>query len=547
VLSAIVAMVAIGCWWSASGTLKAQYKSNEDAINAEFSKVKNLNKPFLPNDAVNTQQEQETKEQLAEVAKTWQQLYDRQRENVLEWPADLSPEFRAKVETLEFGDEIEPVELLDDYMNYAKLYFPELPKIVGARVMREDEMGTTGGGYGGGYGRGEGGYGGGYGGAYGGYGRGGEDGTMPGTILEDENDYICQWLDQYKVREKLKFPERPSSLKVWVTQEDLWVYKTLLTIIKNTNAAAGATRMSNAAVRQIHGLEVGQEAASAASSAGMSGRIYMPPAAAPAMGADGMMMGAEGGAATGAEGGAYSSEYSAGGMEGGMMGGPVTRGGYGGMGEGPMTPEQEQGMLLSFRYLGDDGKPMPFGGGGMDPSMGMDMAADPTAAAPASGSLDSLGSREFKRLPVRMSLYMDQRYLTRLITECSNQPLQVEVQEVRINPADFGTSSDSSGGYGGGYGGGGYGRGGYGGGGYGRGGYGGGGYGRGEGGGMGGGYGGGSSAAAALFPERTGIQFFPAQPHMANIVIQGIIYIIKEPKLDDVNASDSTQVAMTQQ
>jgi hypothetical protein len=538
VLSVIVALVAVGCWWNAAGTLKAQYKANEGAINGKFGSIEGLqSKAFLPNDVVNQQQAEETKEQLAEVAKTWQQLYDRQRENVLEWPKDLSPEFRARVETLKFGDEIEPVELLIDYQNYAQLYFPELPKIVGARVMREEEMGTGGGygGYsGGGYGRGEGG---GYGGGGYGYGRG-EGGQDPSMMLEeDTNDYICQWLDQARVREKLRFPTRPSSMKVWVTQEDLWVYKTLLTVIKNTNEAAGATRMSNAAVRVIHGLEVGQEAAGSSRS---PGRIYMPPAAAVAAGSEGML-GMEGGAVGAPEGASGYGEYGGVGMD-GAVGAPVGRDGYGGAGEGAMSPEVEKSLLLSYRYLGDDGKPAPYGGGAMDPAM----AVDPTAAAPESGSLADLGSREFMRLPIRMSLHMDQRYLARLITECSNQPLQVEVQEVRINPADFGTSSGTGAGYGGGYGGGGYGRGGggygMGGGGYGMGG---GGYGRGEGGGVGRGYGGGG-AAASLFPERTGLQTFPAQPHMANVVIQGIIYIIKEPDLEAFNSSDGS-LAMTQQ
>jgi hypothetical protein len=142
--------------------------------------------------------------------------------------------------------------------------------------------------------------------------------------------------------------------------------------------------------------------------------------------------------------------------------------------------------------------------------------------------------------------------LTRLIAECANQPLQVEVQEVRINPSDFGTASDgmAGGGYGG-YGGGGYGgygggregggmRGGYGGG------YGGGGYGGGGMGAMGGG------SAASLFPERSGLQYFPAQPHIANVVIQGIIYIFKEPDdslapaSEDAAASEDASVALNQ-
>ena len=77
----------------------------------------------------------------------------------------------------------------------------------------------------------------------------------------------------------------------------------------------------------------------------------------------------------------------------------------------------------------------------------------PRSPIRATASLTAFGN-EFKRLPVRMQLWMDQRWLPQLISECANAPLQVEVQEVRINPAD-----DGSGGGGGGRGGGGYGRG----------------------------------------------------------------------------------------
>ena len=50
-------------------------------------------------------------------------------------------------------------------------------------------------------------------------------------------------------------------MKIWVTQENLWVYQTLLDVIAKTNKAANATRMSNAAVQEIGELSVGSRAA----------------------------------------------------------------------------------------------------------------------------------------------------------------------------------------------------------------------------------------------------------------------------------------------
>jgi hypothetical protein len=522
VLSVLIAIIGIACWWKASGTLSSEFTTNKQAIEGEFTSLSSQrNKPFLPNQPIIDEQKKQIDQQASQVAETWQKLYDRQREHVLEWPDDLSQEFRDYVEKKKFGDDI-PRHLLNDYQNYARQYFPELPAIVGAPVLDQAESG----GYG--EGRGIGGRGAYSGGGRNPYGGGYGEGGATGQLQQIEEDFICEWLDQGVVRQALIFPQRPSALQVWVTQEDLWVYKTLLNVIRRTNEAAGATRQSNAAVRIIYSLEVGQTAAVASRG---TGRIKMRASAlASEEGAAGVYGGGERGV-EGEGGNPYGGGYETGagdlGMDRGRMGDA-----YGGA-DGPMTPERERGALLSFRYLGPDGKPIPYGGGGggeagVDPSM-----VDPAAAATPAGPLDlSAFGLEYRRLPVRMTLQMDQRWLTHLISECANQPLQVEVQEVRINVAGTGTAGGERGGYGGGgaYGGaGGYGgRGAYGGGG---------GYG-----GERGGYGGG---AGSEFPELTGIQSFPAQPNIVDVVIQGIIYIFTEPNPSVLQTSDDSQLAAT--
>ena len=167
-------------------------------------------------------------------------------------------------------------------------------------------------------------------------------------------------------------------------------------------------------------------------------------------------------------------------------------------GGGPMTEEQEKAYLLSFRYLDAQGKPLPFGSAGAAPA-GPEAAAPPAAEPAAPGQpLDlTIFGQEYKRLPVRMALRMDQRWLPRLIAECASEPLQVEVQEVRINPSE-GIGSAAGGGPGGP----------------------GGGYRMGEGGPGGGGN---------VFPEELPSQPFPTQPEMVNVIIQGTIYIFNKP------------------
>jgi hypothetical protein len=516
VLSVLVALIAIGCWWSASRTLSSELAKNMQDIEGEFNSLKQTRgKPFLPNQQVIDKQKEEIKNQAKGVEATWKKLYERQREKVLEWPEDLKPETREKVEKLKFGDEMDR-DMLNDYQNYARGYFPQLPAIVDAPII---ETSTAGG-----YGEGRGAYSGGRDGYGGGYGAGG---LVPG-VDEPQQDFICEWLNQGEVREALIFRTRPSSIRVWVTQEDLWVYKTLLNVIARTNEAAGATRQSNAAVRVIYALEVGKAAAAMNRA---TGRVYMPAAAAPGPEA----MYGEAGGAPGAEGerGAYPGyggqpgEAGSMDMERGRMGGE----GYGAT-SGPMSPEQEKSFLLSYRYLDAEGKPVALGGGGGDASMTMDPAMSDPATPATPVDLTAFGV-EYKRLPVRMTLQMDQRWLTHLISECANQPLQVEVQEVRINPSDISTSGGGGGlagggGYGGGYGGE---RGAYGGG------YGGG----GGGGGRGYDAGGAGGAGSSAFPDRTGVQTFSAQPNIVNVVIQGIIYIFNEPNPEALKTSEEAE------
>jgi hypothetical protein len=102
--------------------------------------------------------------------------------------------------------------------------------------------------------------------------------------------------------------------------------------------------------------------------------------------------------------------------------------------------------------------------------------------------------------------------------ECANQPLQVEVTEVRINPADVSGGAGGGGrSFEGGYGGGGRGPG-----------------------------GGGSGGAGSTLQVHVAGQLgtFSQQPNLATVVIQGMIYIFQEPKKD---APQETEAQLTAQ
>ncbi len=481
VLSVLVVLIGLACWWMASGTLRQLYENNQRQIKEGFNGLDTLrSQPFHPNKTINDKQTEETRQQAENVAAIWEKLYERQKEHVLNWPSgpgELSPEFVAYVEKLDFGADI-PAHLREHYQNYIFRHFPKLPQKINARELKEGETSGLGGEQ---FRRGR-------------LDGGPEMGAVGG--FEDDGDYICEWLDQAAVRDELEFPQQPSPLRIWVTQENLWVYHTLLDVIKNTNEAAGATRMSNAAVRVIHSLEVGRRAAPHSRT---PGRLSVPVMATTSPEGEGMVPGMEGG--LGSEAGMAGRSMVPGHMEYGAER-------YGeGLGGAPVSPEQESAMLLSYRYLDAEGRPI---GGGAGGEAGAEaVMPDMTGAAATPVDLNSLGT-EYKRLPVRMVLEMDLRHLPFLISNCAIQSLQVEVQEVRINPGDAGglagggfdrISSPSR-------------------------------FGEGR-------FGSGGSS----FGDRAELQQFRPQPHIATVVIQGVIYIFKKPDPSVLQPAEEGQVA----
>jgi hypothetical protein len=222
-----------------------------------------------------------------------------------------------------------------------------------------------------------------------------------------------------------------------------------LEVIAKTNEAANADRPTNAAVRVVGSLEVGPTAAKSSRS---PNRIDLPAA---------VRAGAAGGEGLAPADGGRSSES------------PDMIGIDGGRGEGTViTPEMERVQLLSGRYLDANGQPIPFAGDSTD--------------------FRTPFGREYKRLPIRMVLQMDLKWLPQLITECANRPLPIEVQEVRWNPRE---SSD--------------------------------------GGRMGGDFnvappGGRSAGFGGAFGQGEILTFNPT-PNIGTVIIQGIIYIIFEP------------------
>lgn len=388
VLALLVLGLSIGGWFTATGSLTQQFSSGKSKIESEFSTQSKLaGKPFKPNPEINRAQAKQNELLATSVKKIWDDLYNVQKAKVLQWPEQLGDAFLRRIERKNFGDTIVRDDR-DRYLNYIKRRFPQLLEIIDAEPLEE------GGGFGGrgAIGRGRGG--------------GNEFGPGPGGLEDEGPQHMVSWLDQDVLRSKMEFASTPSSLQIWVTQEDLWVYETLLTAIAQTNEASGATRRSNAAVRVIEELQVGAAAAAQTQS---TGQIYVP--AEGGVGGGGFGRGGFGGGDEfGSPGGGRGFEGGFGPPGGGRGGFDFEGGGFGG------AAQADDSTLLEGRYIGPNGEPIP--------------------VTPGSYSF----GKEYKQLPVRMVLEMDTRWLTELIVRLANAPLQVEVNRLRINPesGDFG-------------------------------------------------------------------------------------------------------------
>lgn len=199
------------------------------------------------------------------------------------------------------------------------------------------------------------------------------------------------------IQEPYKWTSRPSTLQVRLAQEDLWVYEALLRIIRNTNE--GSRDYFKAPVRRIEAVEIGQAAAGAFSRVGTSDFSGEPAA--------------DGSGGGGAEGQPPdpNADPNAAPSDPNMPapGGPEAGGGL----------DTISKNLLDRRYMDNKGKPLVAG------------AAHPYP--------------EFKMMPVRLKLVMNQLQIPKLLAQCANSNMPVEVRQVRVRPDDSGRLDVASG------------------------------------------------------------------------------------------------------
>lgn len=450
ILCALAVVTGTVFWFVAtSGLARATEERRSQLQQAREQVLKVRSVANHPNNRVIAAIRQEHRRLIDIVYRAWEELYRDQRERN-QWPRQLGAEFLNVINSLGPEDEI-PVQYREIYQYFIKNHFPEWYDIIDLRlppkrdpqgnIMRDENgrplkqdpferapagMATTAG--------------------YGSYPGAspymGTDAVYPGdtyagstpmsggrTGPSDDRIGIVEWnlQDLQRIRAQFDWPTTPTTFEVRLAQENLWVYEALLWIIRETNA--GATSYYNAPIKRIESLQIGQEAA--VSLVAAQSRLF------------GATMFTSGAGGMGSPGGAYgemSGPGSPGGLGGmltmpgmpmgslpmpgmgsspyypgdyyGAEGGPGGPMGPGMPGAGMATPRSREEMirqrLTHFRYVDKDGKPL---------------AAD--APHPFA---------EFKMMPVRMLLFMDQRRIPRLLVNCANSPMPVQVRAVSLRP-----------------------------------------------------------------------------------------------------------------
>ncbi len=382
----LVLIVSLAIWYLTTSKLADENQKQTTKISSAIQTVSSVEQelPTLPNDLSHVEMEKLIQTRQDQVLQSWKRLYDRQR-NILTWPvaelkADFVDEFKDLIPIevyVEFP--IDPAHekettLLSRYQRYIKNTLPDIAKIADAEWTAEFDrsmsMDSMMGMMTGGMRR----------------------GRTEVDITGAEKGPLVKWgsESQQTVLKDL-FPWRgslPSSLDVYYSQENIWVLKQLLQIIADVNG--DARQPYQAKIREIRQIGIGK-----------SVRFGEGHISKPGEGASGMM---------------------------GMMGGMDMEGMMMDMSSG-MEDEMGSDMLGGGSLLELDPAENRYVNAALEPITGAALRSALTSNSPSDSALAVA-----KRVPVMMSLNMDQRAVPELIAACGSAQLMVEINQVRLLP-----------------------------------------------------------------------------------------------------------------
>jgi len=390
VLSVVILAVALGTWYMATADLVQETKANVSKRQQDKSALETIAREVNhPNTNYHERMEERIEEIRQSVNDAWKAKFEKQ-EGVFPWPEGLKKDFINAVKGLrpiEANVPFDPtgqqpellsVPLRERYANFIKQELPKLAEIVSAKWNPSTE--TTGGTGGAGNFN---------------FGFGGRREETPARDEETEAEALVMWDSQNQTDiQQRRFDwsdqpgKRPTTLQLLYAQEDYWVLKALLEIISRTNG--GVSQRYKLAIPEIRSINIGADA----------GEVVR---AEPVAGNDG------GGGETTSSPAPPPSEYE------NFRSGPM--GGTTGTAAPLEDPANGRYVDLSYQKLSGD-----------------QLRKAAQSENPAEAALAVA-----KRMPIRMELLMDQRKIDKLLVECGNSPLTVEVRQIRLNPSSSGS------------------------------------------------------------------------------------------------------------
>ncbi len=235
----------------------------------------------------------------------------------------------------------------------------------------------------------------------------GRNGPMQGDDPSKQPKGVVDWANAGNLMDYFRnWNDIPTTPDVIVAQENVWVYEALLKVIRNTNDVGNDPKHSaknyqspgthkDARIKEIQALEIGNEAAQ--SWAACENAVFV--------------LSSDGGSAASTQAPTIQPGPSAGrGMGFQSAAAGATSGG-------------SAASLLVGRYVDNNGKPL----------------ADPKQQP----------NQEFRMMPVNLRVVMEQRAIPRLLVECANSNMRIDVRSVRIlaeKPPAFDVNGSSTGG-----------------------------------------------------------------------------------------------------
>lgn len=391
VLCAVVLIVSVVSWTSGASFYSKEFATNKSKIDGAFTSISQID-ATPPNASFKEGVEKLNLELKQKALGAWQVMYDKQV-GLFKWPAVVQ-----KIGELPIEAEI-PRKLREDYNNL--VLGPEWERVFSlvnyVRERADDASAST-------------------------------ENAQGNERKKTQYEGIVEWSPSARknLMDRYRVSSTPSSIRIRVVQEDLWIFESLVKMIARMNErdADGEPIEDRvqANIKRIDAMDIAQYAMADAEKEPGKVSTVAAKSSDRAMGADGTPAG-DAGATPGGQ---------AGGGPGGMGGGPGGMGGGpGAMGGGQTGNMKTDDDLQNGRYLDAKGQRLP------------------------SSSLATPPFAEFKQMFVRIKVVMNQEMIPDLLVACANADLPIEVRQVRITfDPSVSSRSGGGGGMGGGMGGG---------------------------------------------------------------------------------------------